>query len=249
MLLLEELVREVLAEPVNGSFIVKSNHGPSFILKKNGESPWIKTVGNTTCASVYKVKKSDSDEASPIDIIKALKDPTQKGNIKIPAGTIDKILDEAVVLVSKWFSEKEINFVTTPQSSKTLSIRFAKKISEAIGSKFIAAGTVKDLESAKISEKIPSTFKPSTIRSLQGSLERMKTSKSKDLHSHFRPQDRKYITNWQRLRPEANFEAGTNILIVDDVLSDGATMNEMARALKELGVNIAGCVTLFRTGS
>jgi len=247
--ILKELIREVLAEPQDGSFVVTSDSSDQFLLKRNGGSPWRKKIGNTMCASVYRVVRSDGDEVDPIQVIKALKEPTQKGNIKVPSGTIDQILDEAVELIGGWYSGENIDFITTPQSSKTLSIRFAKKISEEIHSKFIPSGTVKDLENARISSNLPSSYQPKTIRSLERSLERMKRSKSKDLHTHFRPQDRKFITNWQRIRSGADIKLDTNALIVDDVISDGATMTEMVRTLTEFGVNVVGCITLFRTGS
>lgn len=249
MSILKELIREVLAEPQNGSYVIKTSSGNQFILKRSGESPWSKKVGSVTCASVYRVIRSDGDEVDPIEVIKVLKEPSRKGNIKVPSGTIDQILDEAVDLIGKWYTKEHIDFITTPQSSKTLSVKFAKKIAETLDTKFIPAGTVKDLENAKISSNLPASYQPKTIRSLERSLERMKDSKSKDLHTHFRPQDRKFITNWQRIRSNADIKIGTNALIVDDVISDGATMSEMVRTLTEAGVNIKGCITLFRTGN
>lgn len=245
---LRELIKEILLEPQNGLFFVTPNSGKQFLLKKNG-IPWHKKVGDKTCASVYRVNHSEGDEVDPIEIIKTLKNPSRKGNIKVPPGAIDQILDEASELVSEWYSGEDINFVTTPQSSKTLSIKFAKKISEKIGSNFIPAGTVKDLDNARISNELPSSYQPKTIRNLERSLEKMKASNDKDLHSHFRPQDRKFITNWQRIRTRADIKPGTNALIVDDVISDGATMSEMVRSLTEIGINVVGCITLFRTGS
>lgn len=246
--ILRDFITEVLAEPRNGSFVVTTDSSDQFLLKRGGASPWYKKTGNTRCASVYKVVRSDGDEVDPVEVIKALKKPTQKGNIKVPSGTVDQILDEAVKVIGGWYSGNNVDFITTPQSSKTLAVRFAKKISEEIQSKFIPAGTVKDFLNARISSNLPSSFQPETIRSLEKSLERMKASEDKDLHSHFRSRDRKFITNWQQIRSHADIRPSTNALIVDDVISDGATMAEMARTLTEVGVNVVGCITLFRTG-
>ena len=126
-------------------------------------------------------------------------------------------------------------------------MKFAKMISKNLDKKFIPAGTVKDLESARISSDIPASYSAKSISDLNRSLAKMKMSKSQELHKHFRPRDRKFITDWQKIRANDQFEQGKNVLLVDDVISDGATMLEMANVLKKLGVNVVGCITMIKT--
>ncbi len=75
----------------------------------------------------------------------------------------------------------------------------------------------------------------------------MKVSNGNNLHKHFIPKDRKFIIDWQKSRNIDLFEHGKNVLLVDDVISDGATLFEMFNTLKELEVNVIGCITLFKT--
>lgn len=246
--LLTEYINEVIAQPSGDSFVVKSDEGNNFVLKSNGSQPWIKSLGGgLSCFSVYKMTKTENDVVDPVSIIKSLKAPTSKESLKVPRGTVDQILQKGVELCVPWLEDLDVNIVTTPQSSKTLSVKFGKMISQNLGTKFVPAGTMKDLESAKISSELPSSYSEKSTSGLTRSLERMKSSKSKDLNKHFRPRDRKFITNWQKIRDEDQFEQGSNVLLVDDVISDGATMLEMTRTLKKMGVNVVGCITLFKT--
>jgi len=249
--LLIEYITEIVAvaEPNNNYFTIKSEEGKNFVLKANGGHPWIKGLSqDLKCFSVYKMIKFIDDKVDPVQIIKSLKNPGLKDSLRVSKGTMNQILQKGVEVSTPWFAGMNIEVVTTPQSSKTLSVKFAKSIAEKIGAKFVPAGTIKDLESAKISDNLPITYSTKTISGLNKSLTRMKSSKDKDLHKHFLPRDRKFITNWQKLRKEDEFLNGMNVLLVDDVISDGATLFEMSNILKKSKVNIVGCITLFKTG-
>ena len=228
--------------------MVKSDEGSNFILKSNGLQPWIKGLGGgLRCFSVYKMSKTENDIVDPVKIIKSLKNPTSKDSLVVPRGTVNQILQKSTDLCIPWLKDLNIDIITTPQSSKTLSMKFAKMISKNLDKKFIPAGTVKDLESARISSDIPASYSAKSISDLNRSLAKMKMSKSQELHKHFRPRDRKFITDWQKIRANDQFEQGKNVLLVDDVISDGATMLEMANVLKKLGVNVVGCITMIKT--
>ncbi len=157
--LLIEYINEVVAELSRNIFVIKSDEGNNFILKKNGSQPWIKRLGKELrCFSVYKMIKTKNDIINPINIIKLLKAPTTKDSLKVPKGTIDLILQKSVELCVPWLKDLNIEIVTTPQSSKTLSVKFGKMISEKLGAKFVPAGTIKDLKSAKISNELPNSY-------------------------------------------------------------------------------------------
>jgi adenine/guanine phosphoribosyltransferase-like PRPP-binding protein len=248
-----ELLREYINEIVIDSRgKLGSNDGNNFILKSNG--PWIKALGGgLRCYSIYRtVKTGDVD---PIEIIRSIKNPLQKTSVKIPKGMIDEILEKGVEKCVPWIEGLEFDIVTTPQSSKTLGIRFGKKIAERLDKQFIPSGTLKDLDSAKIKSELPASYSEKSVKGLERSLERMK-EKSPDgikkpgegtLQKHFRPRDRKFIQDWQKTRDLGNLKEGNRVLLVDDVLSDGTTLGEMSRVLRESGVIVVGCLTLFRT--
>lgn len=245
--LLIEYINEIIVEPTTNGFKVKPDEGENFLLKTNGAHPWIKGITkDLKCFSIYKVDKKDGDHVDPIEIIKSLKYPIVKSKTNIPQGTINQILEKCVEISSPWFNDFNIDVVTTPQSSKTLSVKFGKMISDKLSTKFVPSGTVKDLENSKISKELPN-YSQKSISGLNKSLERMKLSQNKDLHKHFLPRDRKFVTNWQKTRNSNLFQPNTNILLVDDVISDGSTLLEMSNVLKELNVNIVGCLTIFKT--
>lgn len=246
--LLIEYINEIIIEPTPSGFKIGHAEGENFLLKTNGTHPWIKGITkDLKCFSIYKVDKKDGDFIDPIQIIKSLKDPTIKSKTNIPQGTINQILEKCVEISSPWFTDFNIDVVTTPQSSKTLSVKFGKMISDKLSAEFIPAGTIKDLENSKISDELPNNYSQKSILGLNKSLERMKSSQNKDLHKHFLSRDRKFITNWQKTRNSNLFQPNTNVLLVDDVISDGSTLREISNVLKTLNINIVGCLTIFKT--
>jgi len=247
--LLLDLINEILVVPRGGKHHVDPAPGSNFVLKSGGTKPWLHRIDkDLTCMSVYSVSSQDSDQFDIINVLKAIKDPRRKGDVVVPKGVIENIIDEASGLAVPWLSGQKIDVVTTPQSSKTLSIKFAKKLAENLGARFVAAGTLKDMQSASIAAELPPSFKEKSIRGLSRSLERMKSSETQAIHDYFRPQDRKYIVGWQKGRAGAEISEGNNVLIVDDVLAGGSTFGEMARVLRDGGATVAGCISLFRTG-
>lgn len=246
--LLRLLINEVLVEPRGEKYVVRSEDGPNFILKNGGKSPWLHKISDdVVCKSVYRIVKSENDNVDPVDIIKAIKEPTARGNLIVPGGTVDEIVGRAVGYASGWM-DMDADIIVTPQSSKTLAIKFAKQIAGKIGAEVIPAATLKNLSTASIVQDLPASFNPKSVKNMHRSLERMKLSKHQDIHSHFRPQDRKFVTNWQNIRStEAEKFKGSKVIIVDDVVSDGSTMAEMIRVLTRGGANVVDCISMFRT--
>ena len=156
-------------------------------------------------------------------------------------------MEKSVEICVPWLEGLEFDTVSTPQSSKTLGIRFGKKIADRLGKRFIPSGTLKDLGSAKIKSELPPSYSEKSVKGLQRSLERMKSAEQGTLQKHFMPRDRKFIEDWQKTREFGDLKEGNKVLLVDDVLSDGSTLREMSRVLTESGVSVAGCLTLFRT--
>ena len=250
--MLRKLIREIIAEPLSSGskFVVKSDEGNSFLLKSNGNMPWTKNISNDLQAfSVYKIHKTDEDKVDPIQIIKSLKEPSKKGNIKIPTGTIGQILEKSSDISSNWLKDLHIDLVTTPQSSKTLAVRFGKLMSQKLGTKFLPAGTLKNFDVAEISPDLPASYSERSKSGLQKSLNRLKSSEKKELHKHFHPRDRKFVKNWQQPRETGSDLSGLRILLVDDVLSDGNTFREMSNVLSDIGAEVVGCLTLFKTNN
>ena len=241
-----KLLREYINEiALDSRGRLTSDDGKNFVLKPNG-GPWIKSLTNSLrCYSVYKTV--ESGDVDPLTIVRSMKDPIGKTSIKIPKGTIDEILQKSVNVCVPWLEGMEIDVVTTPQSSKTLSIRFGKKVAESLGKRFVPAGTLKDLGSAKIKSELPPSYSEKTVRGLQKSLERMKSSEQGTLQKHFRPRDRKFIEDWQKTRELGELKEGNRVLLVDDVVSDGSTLREMGRVLLDSGMDVVGCLTLFST--
>jgi hypothetical protein len=242
--LLKEYINEI---KLDSRGRLSSEEGENFVLKSGGKEPWIKGItSNLKCLSVYRA--TSTSEIDPVQIIKSMKNPRGKLGIEIPKGTIDEIIEKSVDICLPWLSTIQFDTITTPQSSKTLSIRFAKTISEKTGKKFIPSGTLKDLGSAVIDE-LPASYSEKSASGLKKSLERMKSSEDRNLQKHFLPRDRKFIRNWQKIRNASDFSKSSNVLLVDDVVSDGSTFVEMERVIRSLGMKVSGCLTIFRTGS
>lgn len=247
--LLKEYINEVAIELSGESYKVISGDGENFLLKSNGGKLWEKSIpGEIKCFSVYKAITTESS-IDPVQIIKAIKDPVKKGKLKVPQGTVQQILDKSVGICLPHLKSMNLDVVTTPESSKSLAVKFAKLISENLGVRFVPAGTVKDMTSARLSGDLPTSYGEKSISGLRRSLERMKTSQDKNLHKHFYSRDRKFVADWQKARDVSKFSQGERILLVDDVLSDGSTLAEMKRALSDLDINVVAGITLFRTGS
>lgn len=247
--LLKEYINEISIENVDGKDRISSNDGKNFVVKQ-GNSPWIKKLApDLICFSVYRVVKTPTDSLDPIDLIKALKNPKGDYGVELPRNVIDEILNKGAEICEPWLQNLEFDLVATPQSSKTLSIRFARKISERFNKEFLPSAILKNLPDAKISSDLPASYSQKSIANLHRNLERMKVSPEKNIHKYFRPQDRKYLTNWQKIRGEENIKKDSRVILVDDVVTDGSTFIEMKRVLESVGMKVVGCITLFRTGS
>jgi hypothetical protein len=247
--LLKEYINEISIENVGGKDRISSNDGKNFVVKP-GNSPWIKKLTpDLSCFSVYRVVKTPTDSLDPIDLIKVLKDPKGDHDVELLKGVIDEILNKGVEICEPWLQNLEFDLIATPQSSKTLSIRFARKISERLNKELLPSAILKNLPDAKLSSDLPSSYSQKSIKNLHRNLERMKVSPEQNIHKYFRPQDRKYLTNWQKIRGEENIKKDSNVILVDDVITDGSTFIEMKRVLESVGMKVVGCVTLFRTGS
>lgn len=247
--LLKEYINEISIESHGGKDRISSKSGKNFVMK-SGNSPWIKKLTqDLTCFSVYRVVKTQTDSLNPVDVIKAIKDPKGDYGVEIPRNVIDEILNESVDVCEPWLRKLDFDLVTTPQSSKTLSIRFARKISERFNKELLPSAILKNLPDAKISDDLPASYSQKSITNLHRNLERMKVSQEKNMHKYFRPQDRKYLTNWQKIRGDENIKKDSKVILVDDVITDGSTFIEMKRVLESVGMKVAGCITLFRTGT
>lgn len=242
----ERLLREYINEvAVDFRGRLSSEESENFLVKPSGE-PWKKLLpSGLVCFSVYRANKEA--EIDTKQVIRAVKNPASKGGVKVPRGVVDEILQRGLEICLPWIKSLDFNVVTTPQSSKTLAVRFGSLIAERSGVDFVPAGTLKDLENAKISEELPSSFTEKSAKMLQMSLERMKSSEEQNLQKHFRPQDRKFISSWQKMREKSGLSSGDRVLLVDDVLSDGSTLTEMQKTLLASGIEAVGCLTLFKT--
>jgi len=257
--LIRQFINEISVERVGGRLRVSAADGEDFIIKP-GSMGWEKGIGpGFKCFSVYRVSKRSAEEYDPIELIKLLKDPTGKfADLDLPRGVVEEILDKSIEICMPWISDLGVDVVTTPQSSKTLAVRFGRKIAEALGVEFVAAGTLKDISHARIAD-LPPSFSEKTAKSLRSSLQRMAANPGGTLHKHFRPQDRKFIRDWQYIRTAGRGEEGhprpmalrkgAKALLVDDVISDGTTLSEMRRTLEGNGIGVVGCLSLFRTGT
>lgn len=247
--LLKEYINEISIENVGGKDRITAGDGKNFILK-SGNSPWLKRIEtNLTCFSVYRVVKTADDSLDPIELIKIIKNPKGDHDVELPRNVIDEILDKSIEVCEPWLQNLEFDLIATPQSSKNLAIRFARKISERFGKELLPAAIIKNLPDAKIVDDLPASYSQKSITNLYRNLERMKSSSEKNIHKYFRPQDRKHLTNWQKIRNEKITRKDSRVILVDDVISDGSTFVEMKRILESAGMKVVGCITLFRTGS
>ena len=247
--LIREYINEISIEKRNEKLILSNTESKNFITKKNGQLPWTKTIeGDITCFSIYQIKKFHDDVISPIEIIKSIKDPSTPNHIVVHKNFINDFLNLCIEISLPWILNKEFDCVVTPQSSKTLAVKFAKLISSKIDANIIPAVTIKDLDSATLSNNLPSGYSKDSVMILNKSLQRMRASKEKSLHKNFLPKDRKHIIGWQKSRlKNEQMLSGKNILIIDDVIADGSTIREMSRLLTDLGANSIHCLTIFKT--
>lgn len=255
--LLKKYINEVTAKPrPSGGYEVSNDDGPEFIRKKDN-TLWSKTLeGDFKCYSVFRAIRGSGAPVDPVEIIEALKNPIATGNLVTPQGTVKQVIETS--LAAAWSEDPnntlvnlDFGIVTTPQSSKTLGIKFAKAIADDFHVQLVPAMTLKDLSGAKIGD-LPPTFSQKSAKGLERSLERMKSSGDPSIHRHFRPQDRKFVTDWQSMRGQQGeaLMPGDRILIVDDVIADGSTMLEAKRTIeRSTGATVVAGITIFRTGN
>lgn len=254
--LLKEFITEILATPADGRYFISKDDSSQFVKKLSG-APWMSLAElpdgrKIRCYSVYKInRRFNTEDFDVMDVIKAIKDPSLKGKkYRVHEGVVDHIIDEAVDLSVNWIERSGWKFETivTPQSSKTLAVRFANKIGQRMGVKVVPAVTMKNMKDASVFQDLPASFSEETKNSLYRSLERFKEKDPSEQEIKKIPaQFRKFIVNWQKKREKAGAIGPENsgVLVVDDKFTGGSTIAETSRILENENYNVVGCLTLF----
>lgn len=193
----------------------------------------------------------------PKDALAALK----HGSVTLGTETItaDPQVKSALVaryapLVSKWIGEG-VDIVTVPQSSSTLTDEWGHALASALGAKFVPMGLLKDMAGAALLDPVPDTVTPEMLKDLEGSLRRMKASKTPKIHKYFHGSRRQFVTKW--LKPSDQFlldalatgKDRVNVLLADDVVTSGSSMAEAKRAIEREDTslfNIVGAVAILK---
>lgn len=183
----------------------------------------------------------------------------EKGPYTTSQKQIDQILDGVVGACKQIISHLKPDVILYPKSSSSLTKTFVDKLhkahpkieilDEAFIKKVLQAGD----EEALINTKHPDWKKfadenPDAAIELKKSLKRHIKDGNLELKKLYKPYV-KFIKNFVEMK-DASFlldkVIGKNVLIVDDILSSGATMLEMFRQLREFEPESMAGLTIFK---
>lgn len=206
-------------------------------------------------ADVYSMLSYVSSDMSS-DILKSLKSGSPFGvNEKQLDALMKQVKDSVGVLIKKL----KPDIIIYPKSSSKLLSRFVNDISSTYPSaKVLPEAFIKRALSAEDIEPLINTEHPAwkkfseenpkSVHELKMSLKRQIKNGELELKKLFKPH-LKFIRNFIELKDAYNILdeiIGKKVLVMDDILSSGSTMNEMIRQLRELEVAQISGLTLFK---
>lgn len=200
----------------------------------------------------------------PVDALVALK----HGSAEVKGVTI--VAQEGLQKLTAQFlapkalriiGERKVDIVITPESSSTLAAEFGAALASLLGAKFIMGGMVKQTDRATEAEPLPQSLLNdiAALKKFRKNLERFKSAPNSSLKKNFHASERDKVTKW--FRPSDDFidaimdtekerepaPKGTKVVIVDDIITTGASFTEAARELERMGgFDVVAAIAMFK---
>lgn len=184
-----------------------------------------------------------------------------RGPYKVNGNQLKTFLDQCAIAAEPVLSKIKPDVIIYPKSSSSLTAEFAKKIHDKHPSaQLVSDAFYKKILNAEDVEPLINTKHPDWEKFAANNpadVEKLKKSLSKMIRDHdgklelkkmYKPY-MKFIKNFVEMRDalevlEAVLEK--NVLVIDDVLSTGATMLEMIRQLVDNEPNSIAGLTIFK---
>lgn len=183
-----------------------------------------------------------------------------KGPLDLKPKALQLFFDQVETAVAPLLKKLQPDVVIFPRSSSPLTADFAKILkakspkSEIVGDAFIKKLLKADDIEPLINTKHPDWTKfaadhPGEVKKLKQSLAKhIETNGTLELKKLYKPY-LKFITNFVEMEDASrllDMVIGKKVLVVDDVLSSGATMLEMLRQLEEFEPSELSGLTIFK---
>lgn len=206
--------------------------------KSKSRAPFVKKIQNTDMRvqSLYK-SGGGTDSTSVLKAIKAKKTKPEQYEKLMTRSAV-----YAVSLIKKW----DIDVIIMPESSSTLTQDFVNKIVERMPHiKVVPNAAAKTENKDEILIVDDGTLDAKTVKTIQYTIDKSFKDHGKLEMKKFWPQFRKYIKNHMTFKNGVDVLDQT-VLIVDDVVTSGATIAGMKDKLNEMGAKEVHALTLFK---
>lgn len=211
-------------------------------LGKTGFIPYEKTINSVLkrrAYSVYSIGGTTSKSAGHLFMRMVKKMEKTDGYKKFINRT-------AVFIAGQIVKKNKIDFIIAPKSSSSLVDDVLKSVQSKTGVKVLSHGFEKadiskitiDYKHPKITDKISKRLESNIRKAKKDGLFEMKT---------ILPNFRKFIKNYLKLVPNDSLRKnieGKNVMIFDDIVTSGTTIEEMIRSVELYAPNkiIAGTI-------
>ena len=200
--------------------------------------------------SVYKKGSVDKDFGGSItDILKGLK--RKSSSYEMDSDEYSKFINRTAIFFAKEMNRMKVDSVFCMGSSSSLvkdvALKSVEKVSN-ISLKFLPDSIVKNIDSLElgISDEDREKFGEDILNTFEKIILKAKENNEFEIKK-IPPQYRKFFKNWIEINSEAIRDiSGKDVILFDDYLTSGATLDEVCLSLKELSPKSITCFTIIK---